>query len=329
MYYNYDKILTYPALLNFIIGERGVGKSYGIKKHVIKRFKKKKRKFIYLRRYASELELSLKDNEFFKDIKTDADFVSDDLYSEGGIYYCNGDACGYAVPLSKQAHYKSIPYPDVDIIIFDEVFITNGRYLKNEIIEFLEFIETVARMRNIKVFLLSNNISIANPYFDYFNLCMPYKTDIKVFKNGSIVVQYIDNPPYRQAKSQSSIGKLISGTKYGDYAINNKALADNSTFIKKRTGACQFFFTVFINNHTFGVWRNIKDSYLIVCKDYDSMCPIKLSFSIDNHTENTILSGSTSPYYKNLLAMYKVGKLYFENQSIKNDFMLLIRKQLY
>ena len=36
IWYSYDKVLSYNAMLNFIIGERGVGKSYGIKKIVIK-----------------------------------------------------------------------------------------------------------------------------------------------------------------------------------------------------------------------------------------------------------------------------------------------------
>ena len=40
MYYSYDKAISFGALLNFIIGERGVGKSYGAKKWVVKHFKK-------------------------------------------------------------------------------------------------------------------------------------------------------------------------------------------------------------------------------------------------------------------------------------------------
>ena len=38
IFYNYQKVLSYNALLTFIIGERGVGKSYGAKKFVAKRF---------------------------------------------------------------------------------------------------------------------------------------------------------------------------------------------------------------------------------------------------------------------------------------------------
>ena len=58
MYYNYNKILTYNALLNFLIGERGVGKTYGAVKFVTKQFIKKNEQFAYIRRYKSDLKSS-------------------------------------------------------------------------------------------------------------------------------------------------------------------------------------------------------------------------------------------------------------------------------
>lgn len=42
MYYDYHKILSYNALLNILIGERGVGKTYGATKLVINKFLKKR-----------------------------------------------------------------------------------------------------------------------------------------------------------------------------------------------------------------------------------------------------------------------------------------------
>ena len=38
MWYDYSKVLSYNAMFNFIIGERGVGKTYGAKKYAINRF---------------------------------------------------------------------------------------------------------------------------------------------------------------------------------------------------------------------------------------------------------------------------------------------------
>ena len=42
MYYSYNKIISYHAFLNFLIGERGVGKTYGAVKFVTSQFIKKR-----------------------------------------------------------------------------------------------------------------------------------------------------------------------------------------------------------------------------------------------------------------------------------------------
>ena len=56
MYYDYQKVLSYNALLSFIIGERGVGKTYGAKKFCIKNYINKNDEFVYLRRYKTEFQ---------------------------------------------------------------------------------------------------------------------------------------------------------------------------------------------------------------------------------------------------------------------------------
>ena len=44
MYYDYNRILSYNAYLNILIGERGVGKTYGASKFVTSQFLKKRRR---------------------------------------------------------------------------------------------------------------------------------------------------------------------------------------------------------------------------------------------------------------------------------------------
>ena len=77
IYYSYDKVLSYNALLNFLIGERGVGKTYGMTKFLIKQFLKSGKQFVYLRRYKTELKESVP--QFFDKIKDDKDFEGIDF----------------------------------------------------------------------------------------------------------------------------------------------------------------------------------------------------------------------------------------------------------
>ena len=56
-------------------------------------------------------------------------------------------------------------------------------------------------MRDIKVFMLANPANIyTNPYFVYFDLSVPYNNDIKLFKDNLILLQYMKNEEYREAK---------------------------------------------------------------------------------------------------------------------------------
>ena len=59
MWLDFGKILSYGALMNYVIAERGIGKSYGAKKYIVNHFKKKHKQSVYLRRYKSELQEAL------------------------------------------------------------------------------------------------------------------------------------------------------------------------------------------------------------------------------------------------------------------------------
>ena len=54
IFYNYDRVISYNAFLNFLIGERGVGKTYGASKFVTKQFINKNEEFVYIRRYKTK-----------------------------------------------------------------------------------------------------------------------------------------------------------------------------------------------------------------------------------------------------------------------------------
>ena len=50
--------------------------------------------------------------------------------------------------------------------------------------------------------------------------------------HGDILIELVSDDEFIKAKKQTRFGKLISGTKYGDYSIENEFLQDNKVFIK-------------------------------------------------------------------------------------------------
>lgn len=329
IWYSFQRVLSYDALMYYIIGERGVGKTYGATKHVINRFIKKGEEFVYLRRYKTELKNSVP--KFFDVLKSNNEFKGHNLSVSGNDFYCDKKLCGYALPLSTANILKSTSYNKVKTIIFDEFIIDKGcyHYLQNEVTQLLDIIETIGRLRDIRVIFLGNAISITNPYFTYFDLSLPYKSDIKTFKDGLIVVNYIKNEKYRAIKKASKFGKLIESTEYGKYAIDNEFLRDSKSFIAKKPKNSKFYFILVINGKTYGIWNDYKDGMMYISDDYDPNCPVRFTINSDDHNENTLLIRTrVSPFFKSIIEHYRLARLCFENQKIKNNIMNVLVKYL-
>ena len=78
-------------------------------------------------------------------------------YNEDGkAIYNDSDLFGYTFALSDSEHNKSISYPDVRTILFDE-FLTKHTYLTDEFVLFMNTISTIVFCRSLA--------SITSPFF--------------------------------------------------------------------------------------------------------------------------------------------------------------------
>ena len=175
IFYTPERVVSYNALLTLIIGERGVGKTYGFKTYVVKRFLNKHKQFAYIRRYDTDLEASVgstNDNKFFEQIRNEFPESEFKITKSKKVrkLYIDNKLCGYALPLSAADSLKSSSYENVDTIIYDEFMLKEGssqHYLRNEPEIILDIIETVARLKDVKVLLLGNAISSTAPIMSY------------------------------------------------------------------------------------------------------------------------------------------------------------------
>jgi hypothetical protein len=320
MFWNINEPLSYDALFNFIIGNRGSGKSYGAKEYAIKRYLKHGEQFIYVRRFKTELK---KVGNYFNDI-VDA-FPNTKFDVHGKNFYIDDEICGYSVALSTAMIEKSTSYPKVSLIIFDEFLLDRGfhRYLPDEVTCFLELYETVARMRNnVRVLFLANAISFTNPYFLYFNITYP-RTKKQIACKNDILIQFVDNPEFIQEKKQQRFSKIIEGTDYAKYSIDNEMLRDSDTFISKMPENSIYFFTIKSNGKFYGVWRDKNISHIFISEKYDPSYRVIYTTVLDDHTPNTMLlkGVARSENMKSLERAFKMGLVYFDSINTKNIMM--------
>ena len=328
-YYDYQKIISYNCPVNILIGERGVGKSYGMKNYVIKKFLKKKEKFIYIRRYENEIK-SLFQKDFFGDIKEA--FPEITLSAKNKKFYINGEVFGYAKRLTEAQDLKSSSFEDITTIVFDEYAIEKNRryYLSNEGMVIAGLLDSIIRNRNnVKVFFLMNAVEGIefSPLFSFFELQLPYNSDIRLFKKNTILLQYMNNEEFRKERKETLIGRLMEGTLYENYALKNEILDKTNDFIEKKTGSSKFNFAFIYNKETYGVWNDFKNGKVFVSSDYLENSPFKFSITLKDSKPNVMLISALSRYdfWKVFLNNLKLGVVYYENQKIKHIVFEIIR----
>ena len=319
-WYCYDRIMSYNALFNFILSPRGNGKSYGGKEKVIKNYLKRKEQFLYVRRYKDEL----KDiDKFFDDIREKFDGVEFEV--KGKKAFINGEVAGYFVALSTSQKLKSVPFPFVTTILFDEFIVDKGHitYLRNEVEVFLDLFETVARKRdNVRAIFLANNVSRVNPYFTYFK-CIPKDNErFTVAKDGEVVVEMFTDENFIEEKYNTKFGKLIRNTNYGNYAINNKSLRDNDTFIQKyKPKNCNFLFSVLYKGKEIGFHISYDEGLWYCNNEIVQNSKRRFTITKDDHDINLIMYNSLNkfPLFNDFVKYYRMGLVRFKNIEIKSN----------
>ena len=322
IYYDYHDILSFGSLLNFIITNRGGGKTYGFKDWAIRDFLKNKKQFIYLRRYKTEFESDQGNTikNFFDDIIEK--YPEHTFAIKKGKFYIDDEIAGYYIALSTSLALKSVSFPDVNKICYDEFLIpkhSHLRYLKNEPKMFLDLCETVFRSRdNWRAIFLGNSISTVSPYFTYFNIKVD--TNKRFTRRGDITIELYTNDEFIEHKKETRFGRLINGTEYGDYSMLNKFDEDKSTFIEEKTKNSKYMLTFVYNNFKIGVWADYTNGRIYFTNKVNDTFPLKFSLLEFDHTPNTFLlhRANQNVYVKMIKEAYQKGYVRFQNQEIKH-----------
>lgn len=328
-WYDKGQLLSYKAYFNMLIGNRGGGKTYGFKTWCIDDFIKNNKQFVWIRRYGTEIDEMKK--TFFDDIASKYPGYKFAIKGnkKSGKIYVDKKVAGYYFALTTSSIAKSSSYPGVDKIVFDEFLIIGNtyRYLNDEVVLLLEFMETIFRDREhdpkaVKprgIYLLGNNVTIANPYFLYFNV-RPFKQRFYHDKNRGILVEQFTNKEFVEAKKQSMIGKLTANTTYAEYSIENKSYLDNDRFIAKKPNTATFYLCIDYKDKTYGFWLDFKNGNIFVNYQFDPDSYNHYSLTKDDHSINTFLIKNLSnTYIKNIVWLFRNGCMYFENEQIKSQ----------
>lgn len=340
LWWNPARTASYNCLFNFIVGNRGAGKTYGSLKRNVEKFlrspKHNRHQFVYMRRLKEELKkLTTSQNGRLFDA-VQREFPDHVLKAEGDTLWCDDEICGYGIALSTSSKLKSDSFPQVREIIFDEFIIDNIKtyhYLPDEVRKFQDAYETIARPGNDEtrpdtiVWFLSNAVTINNPYFAEFRLSPPVNGDIQRFgKTRDMLVQNVANEELIKRKKSTRFGQMIEGSRYSEYAYDNQWLLDDSRFVEKKTQRSVYYMSLRYMDTWLGIWFDQLQMLFYVSLDYDPQYPVQYSATTDDHQPNTMLfkRARSQPYIRHLIDAYDNGCMRYESVKLKGWFRDII-----
>lgn len=293
----------------------------------INRFLDKNEKFGLLYRYNYELDDIV--DKFYKDLGS-LFFPSYTMTSKRrakGTFqelFLNEKSCGYALSLNNADQIKKYShlFSDIQRMIFDEFQSETNHYCDNETKKFISIHTSIARgqgeqVRYVPVYMLSNPVSIINPYYVEMGISGRLKDDTKFLRGDGFVLEqgYIESASIEQ--KNSGFNRAFSKNSYTAYSSECVYLNDNKAFVEKPTGKSKYLCTLRYKGSDFAL-REYTESGLIYCDDKaDSSFLTRISVTTDDHNINYVMLKRNDFFLSNLRYFFEHGCFRFKDMRCK------------
>lgn len=293
----------------------------------INRFLDKNEKFGLLYRYNYELDDIV--DKFYKDLGS-LFFPSYTMTSKRrakGTFqelFLNEKSSGYALSLNNADQIKKYShlFSDIQRMIFDEFQSETNHYCDNEIKKFISIHTSIARgqgeqVRYVPVYMLSNPVSIINPYYVEMGISGRLKDDTKFLRGDGFVLEqgYIESASIEQ--KNSGFNRAFSKNSYTAYSSECVYLNDNKAFVEKPTGKSKYLCTLRYKGSDFAL-REYTENGLIYCDDKaDSSFLTRISVTTDDHNINYVMLKRNDFFLSNLRYFFEHGCFRFKDMRCK------------
>lgn len=310
---------------------RSGGKTTYFGRLLVNRFLNKGQKFGLIYRYNYELDNVT--DKFYKDINT-LFFQGHEMTSKrraSGIFhelFLDDKSCGYALSLNSADQIKKYSHllSDIDSMLFDEFQSENNHYCTDEVKKFISIHTSVARgqgkqVRYVPVYMISNPVSIINPYYVKMGISSRLTNETKFLKGDGFVVEQGFVASASNKQKESSFNRAFSNDSYVNYSTEAIYLNDNSSFVEKPSGIGRYLATLKYNNSFYAI-REFAEQGFLYCDDKpDHSFPLKISVTTTDHTINYVMLKKNDFFLSNLRYMFERGCFRFKDLRCKEAIL--------
>ena len=318
---------------------RSAGKTTWFMKKLINDFINDGKKFVILYRFNYELGqcsdkiFTVVHSLFFKEYEMKDEIDKDGVYSNLFIKKINDEEwkhCGFAMALNKADPIKKMSslFSEASCCLFDEFQSETGKYCTNELTKFHSLHASLARgegkqVKYFPVYMLSNEVSIINPYYSALGIDNRLMENTKFLKGDGWVLEKNYNESAAKQNQESAFNRAFASSHYSNY-LNGSFLNDSSNFIEQPSGYNKYLFTLVYRNVEYGVREYTTQGFLYVSKKADATYPTKIAVDLESHQINYVLLTHYDSAIRKLKWMFDHGSFRFQNIQCRNALMALL-----
>ena len=225
--------------------------------------------------------------------------------------------------------YSSV-FAEIQRLLFDEFQPESGRYCTEEFEKFTACHIAISRgggnaSRYVPVFMLSNHVSLLNPYYYNLGISERLQSDTKILKGKGWVLEFVQNDTAANQLKESRFNTAVSGTKNFTFSTEKVFLYNDTKLIQKKIPSpARYLFTIVLEDKNLGV-RLFRDENGNRCyhvsEKIDTSCLERFAPDMVSHDNTTILRGAAKPFLENMRRYIDYGKVYFENEYCKKQII--------
>ena len=238
--------------------------------------------------------------------------------------FLNDVSCGYGFALNGADQIKKYShlFSDVDIMLFDEFQSETNHYCPDEVKKFISLHTSVARgqgeqVRYVPVYMMSNPVSIINPYYVAMGISNRLKDDTKFLRGDGFVLEQGFNESASVAQKESGFNRAFAGNDYVAYSSEAVYLNDSKAFIDRPVGNSRYICTLRYHGVDYGV-KEYSELGIIYCDDKaDRTFRTRIAVTTEDHNINYVMLKRNDFFLSNLRVLFERGCFRFKDLRCK------------
>lgn len=341
-------ILPRDADVNMIIGARGLGKTYGVRKYFIEDYIRNGYCFVEVARYREECD-DVARNYFDR-------IVNDDIFHDWLFRTTTKTAeiarkpqdekskpewkiCGYFIPLSLQQQKKKSTYVNVRNICMDEIIIDNNdihhHYLRNEFNQLANLVDTVTRergdtdnqgLRKPRLFLLGNACDARNPYFQRYDVPLEPEYGLYWLDGKTCLFDYVEDSEYAKSKTTNTVaGRMLKDD--AGVSADNRFMSHSDDFIMRpHVSHSRFTYLFRWLKHDYAVYLDMECGYVFISTRFDHSRNVqRFALTRDDNKLNYLTANIAKEFIRNLIDYHSLGLLRYDKVETQLEISDMLR----